>query len=186
MKLKSLHDLFLDQLRDMYNAENQIIKALPKMAKTASSSDLQQGFQEHLEQTRQQAERLERVFEMVGAKVKGRKCKAMEGLIEEGKEVMDERAEPEVMDAGLIAAAQKVEHYEIATYGCLITWAGQLGHDDAADLLRQNLDEEKITDRKLTQLAEGYINREAAEPAAAGNGAHHEEPELAETAGVTG
>jgi ferritin-like metal-binding protein YciE len=173
MKLKSLEDLFHDQLRDVYNAENQLVKALPKMAKAASSPDLQAAFQEHLEQTRGQIERLERVFEVAGHKVKGRKCKGMEGLVEEGKEIMDERAEPDVMDAGLIAAAQKVEHYEIACYGCLATWAEQLGMQEAVDLLRQNLDEEKTADRKLTELAERHINREAAEGEEAGDGRQH-------------
>src|SRR5262249_43789362 len=137
MKLKSLHDLFLDQLRDLYNAENQIIKALPKLAKAASSPELQAAFHEHLEQSRGQVERLERAFESIGSKAKGRRCAAMEGLISEGKEIMEERSEPDVMDAGLISAAQKVGHYEIASYGCLVTWAGQLGHHVAAELLRQ-------------------------------------------------
>lgn len=160
-KLASLEDAFMDELRDMYNAENQLVKALPRMAKAASSPDLQEAITAHLEETRGQIERLEQVFEIMGAKVRGKKCQAMEGLLEEGKELMEEEAEPPVMDASLIAAAQKVEHYEIASYGTLCTWAKQIGHEDAAELLSQNLAEEKAADQKLSQLAEGLINWEA-------------------------
>jgi ferritin-like metal-binding protein YciE len=162
MKLTSLHDLFLDSLRDLYNAENQIIKALPKMAKTADSEELQNAFQEHLDQTRGHVERLEKVFEIMGAKARGKTCQAMEGIIEEGKELMKESAEPEVLDAGLIAAAQKVEHYEMASYGTVRTWAHQLGQNEAADLLQQTLDEEMDTDRRLTNIAENMVNVSAA------------------------
>jgi ferritin-like metal-binding protein YciE len=162
MKMTSLHDLFVDQLQDLYSAENQLIKALPKMAKAASSPELRSAFEEHLEQTRDQAERLERVFEMMDAKAKGKKCKAMEGLIEEAKETVGEDAEPAVLDAALIAEAQKVEHYEIAGYGCVCTWAEQLGHREAAQLLKETLNEEKMTDERLTQLAESMVNVEAA------------------------
>jgi ferritin-like metal-binding protein YciE len=162
MKLTSLHDLFLDSLRDLYNAENQIIKALPKMAKTADSEELQNAFQEHLDQTRGHVERLEKVFEIMGAKARGKTCQAMEGIIEEGKELMKESAEPEVLDAGLIAAAQKVEHYEMASYGTVRTWAHQLGQNEAADLLQQTLDEEMDTDRRLTNIAESMVNVSAA------------------------
>src|SRR5262249_44590673 len=152
-------DLFVNELRDLYNAENQLVKALPKMAKSASSPELRQGFEEHLEQTRHHVERLEQVFEQLGTKARGKKCQAMEGLIDEGKDLMDEDAEPPVMDAGLIAAAQKVEHYEIAGYGTVRTWAEHLGHHEAAELLQQTLDEEKQTDQKLTRLAEQMVNQ---------------------------
>jgi len=163
MKQRTLRDLFLDQLRDMYNAEGQLIKALPKMAKAASNPELRQGFEQHLEQTRGHYERLERVFEALGEKVRGKTCQAMEGLVEEGKEWLGEDATPEVMDAGLIGCAQKVEHYEIATYGCLVTWAKQIDlDDDAVAALQQNLNEEKATDEKLTHLAESMINAQAA------------------------
>jgi len=159
----TLDDLFLDQLRDVYNAEGQLVKALAKMAKAASDPGLKDAFTSHLEETRGQVERLEQVFEALGEKAKGKKCKAMEGLVEEGKEWMGEDAEPDVMDAGLIAAAQKVEHYEIATYGCLCTWAAQLGLSrTVVRLLGQNLDEEKAADEKLTALAEAQVNTRAA------------------------
>ncbi len=163
--MKSLHDLFVQELRDLYSAESQLVKALPKMARAASAPELKAAFQEHLEQTRGQVERLERVFEELGVRAKGKKCKAMEGLIEEGKELLEEDAEPAVLDAGLICAAQKVEHYEIAGYGTVRTWARQLGFEKAADLLQETLDEESATDEKLTQIAES-LNAEAEEAAA--------------------
>ncbi len=162
MKMTTLQDLFVKELRDLYSAENQIIKALPKMAKAASADDLRAGFEEHLEQTKQHVERLEQIFEKLGVRAAGKKCKAMEGLIEEGKELMNMDAEPAVLDAALIAAAQKVEHYEMAGYGCARTWARQLEDHDAADLLQQTLDEEGETDKKLTELAERMVNMEAA------------------------
>ncbi len=162
MKLKSLDDLLAEELRDLYSAENQILKALPKMAKTAANPELQQGFQEHLEQTKGHVQRLEQVCASLDISPKGKKCKAMEGLIEEGKDIMSEDAEPEVMDAALIAAAQRVEHYEIAGYGCARTFARQLGHEDAANLLQQTLQEEIDTDRKLTDVAENAVNLQAA------------------------
>jgi ferritin-like metal-binding protein YciE len=165
MKLESLEDLYVDQWRDLYNAESQLIKALPKMAKAASAGDLKNAFEEHLEQTRLQANRLEEIFGKLGKKAGGKKCQAMEGLIEEGKELSQEDAEEAVRDAGLIAAAQKVEHYEIAGYGCVCTWAERLGRGDEAQLLRQTLDEEKRTDEKLTRLAEGGVNDSAREAA---------------------
>ncbi|HEV3117072.1 MAG TPA: ferritin-like domain-containing protein [Gemmataceae bacterium] len=165
MKLNSLEDLLVEELRDLYSAENQIIKALPKMAKTASNPELQQGFQEHLKQTKGHAQRLEQVCESLNVSPKGKKCRAMEGLLEEGKETMSEDAEPEVMDAALIAAAQRVEHYEIAGYGCARTFARQLGHEEAANLLQQTLDEEAETDKKLTQIAESMVNLQAAHQA---------------------
>jgi ferritin-like metal-binding protein YciE len=160
-KPRTLRDLFIETLRDVHHAEGQLVKALPKMAKTASNADLAGAFESHLEETKGHVERLDRVFDAIGEKARGKKCKAMEGLIEEGKEWIDEHAEPDVMDAGLIAAAQKVEHYEIATYGCLCTWAKQLDLDDAVSLLGQNLDEEKAADEKLTGLAESHINAQA-------------------------
>jgi len=157
----SLKDLFIEELRDIYHAEGQLVKALPKMAKTVNNSDLKAAIEQHLEETKGQVERLERVFEAIGEKARGKKCEGMAGLIDEGKEWMDEEADPDVLDAGIIAAAQKVEHYEIATYGCLCTWARQLELEEAADLLHQNLEEEKAADTKLTELAESHINAQA-------------------------
>ena len=162
MKLASLRDLFIEELRDLYSAENQLVKALPKMAKAASSEELRNAFEEHFEQTKEHVNRLEQIFEKLDAKAKGKKCKAMEGLIEEGKEVMDEDAVPPVMDAAIISAAQRVEHYEIAGYGCARTYARTLGEDEAAELLQQTLDEEGETDKKLTELAENIVNQQAA------------------------
>jgi ferritin-like metal-binding protein YciE len=162
MKMMSLHDLYVQELRDLYSAENQILKALPKMAKAASSDELREAFEEHLEQTEKQVERLEQIFEKLDVRPKGRKCKGMEGLIEEGKEMMQEDAEPSVMDAALIAAAQKVEHYEMAGYGCARTYARHLGDEWAAELLQETLSEEEETDKKLTELAVNAINVEAA------------------------
>ena len=161
MKLKSLEDLLVDELKDLYSAENQLVKALPKMAKAASSPELRQGFTEHLEQTRGHVERLVQICEHLGVTPKGKKCVAMEGLIEEGKELIEEDADPSVLDAGLIAAAQKVEHYEIASYGTVRTWAEQLGLQEAVRLLEATLQEEKATDEKLTGLAKKSVNREA-------------------------
>jgi ferritin-like metal-binding protein YciE len=161
MKLKSLRDLYVDELRDLYNAENQLLKALPKMAKAASNPELQSAFSEHLEETEGQVQRLEQIFETLGVNPKGKTCKAMQGLIAEGKDVMDEDAPPSVMDAALIAAGQRVEHYEMAGYGCVRTFARLLGEDEAADLLQATLDEEGAADKKLTELAETVINAEA-------------------------
>ena len=163
MELSSLEDLFIDELKDLYSAENQLTKALPKMAKAASSKELKAGFEKHLKQTEGHVERLEQICEELEVSPKGKKCKAMEGLIEEGSEVIDEDAEPEVKDAALIAAAQRVEHYEIAGYGCVRTYAKLLGHNSAMKLLQQTLDEEGDTDKTLTKLAEA-INVEAEEP----------------------
>ena len=168
MKLQSLEDLLVNQLKDLYSAENQLVKALPKMAKAASSSELRKGFTEHLEQTRGHVQRLEQVCQELGVTPKGKKCAAMEGLIEEGKELMEEDADPAVMDAGLIAAAQKVEHYEMAGYGTVRTWAEQLGLGEAVGLLEATLQEEKATDEKLTHLAKQAVNQKAEEPE--GNG----------------
>lgn len=166
MSLSSLHDLFVDELKDLYSAENQLIKALPKMAKAASASELRRGFEKHLTQTTQHAERLHRILTTIlNDTAKGKKCKAMEGLIAEGKELMEEDAEPAVMDAALIAAAQKVEHYEIASYGTVRTWAEDLGHRQAVRLLQQTLDEERETDEKLSQIAKDLVNDKACQPA---------------------
>jgi ferritin-like metal-binding protein YciE len=163
MKMQSLEDLFVDQLKDLMSAENQIIKALPKMAKTASTPELQTAFEEHLEQTREHVARLEKIFQRLGVSGKGKKCKGMEGLIEEGKELLNADGDENVLDAGLIAAAQRVEHYEIASYGCARTYARLLGDEEAAELLQETLDEEGETDKKLTELAEGVVNTRAVE-----------------------
>jgi len=161
MPAESLHDAFEEELKDVLSAEKQLVKALPKMAKAASNEDLRAGFEEHLEQTKGHVERLEKIFELLDKAPRAKKCKAMEGLIEEGSEIMEEDADPDVLDAMLIAAAQKVEHYEIATYGTLVAWARRLDMSDAADLLQQTLDEEKDTDVKLTELAESSVNASA-------------------------
>jgi ferritin-like metal-binding protein YciE len=163
-KMTNLEDLLVDQLKDLYSAENQIVKALPKMARAAQSPDLKRGFEEHLEQTKRQAERIEQIFEKHGlnGSPRGKKCIGMEGLIKEGEEVIKEEAEPDVKDAGLIAAAQKVEHYEIASYGTARTYAQTLGYMEAARLLQQTLDEESKTNEKLNKLAMSHINQEAA------------------------
>lgn len=161
MHMESLQDLFVDQLRDLYNAENQLVKALPKLAKSSDSDELRSAFEDHLEQTKGHVERLETIFQKLGAKPGGKTCKAMKGLVEEGAEMMDEDAEPPVMDAGLIAAAQRVEHYEIAGYGCVRNYARLLGDEQAAKLLQQTLDEEMAADKKLTKLADGGINARA-------------------------
>jgi len=162
MKLDTLKDLFVEQLKDLYSAENQIIEALPKMAKASSSDKLQKSFQFHLEQTREQAQRLEQIAQRMQISPSGKKCKGIEGLIKEGEELLKEDADPPVRDAGLIAAAQRVEHYEIAGYGCARTYAQLLGENEAVSLLQKSLDEEGETDKKLTQLAEDLINPEAA------------------------
>ena len=162
MKLDSLETLFVEELRDLYSAENQLVKALPKMAKRASSEELKEAFEEHLELTREHVERLDEIFENLGKPAKGKTCKAMKGLIEEGSEVLEEHGEASVIDAALIAAAQKVEHYEIAAYGTVRTWAEMLDQDDAVDLLQQTLDEESEADEKLTEIAESTINATAA------------------------
>jgi ferritin-like metal-binding protein YciE len=162
MQMNDLQDLYIEQLRDLYNAENQLIKALPRMAKAASDEQLAQSFMTHTEETKEHAERLKQIFDKLGEKPTGKVCKAMKGLIEEAKEALEEDAEPEVMDAALIAAAQRVEHYEIAGYGCVRTYANLLGDKQAAKLLQQTLDEEGMTDKKLTELAEDVINLEAA------------------------
>ena len=156
-----LHDLFEDQIKDLYSAENQLVKALPKMAKAAGSPELRRAFERHLEETRRQVERLNQIGENLEVKLTGKKCKGMEGLIEEGKEIIEEDMDENALDAGLIGAAQKVEHYEIAAYGTARTHATLLGFNKIAKLLQQTLDEEGATDKKLTALAESIINVEA-------------------------
>jgi ferritin-like metal-binding protein YciE len=161
MKMDNLQDLLIEDLKDLYDAEHQITKALPKMAKAASSQELKNAFEEHLTQTENHIKRLEQVFESMGKKATRKTCQAMKGLVEEGSETMKEDADPEVMDAALIGAAQKVEHYEIASYGTVATYAQMLGHNQAVQLLRATLQEEKQTDDKLTMLAERKINQRA-------------------------
>jgi ferritin-like metal-binding protein YciE len=160
MQEQGLKQLYIDELKDLYNAENQLVKALPKLAKGAQSNELRRGFEQHLEQTKGHVERLEQIFEMLGESPKGKKCKGMEGLIEEGSEVMDEDYEDSVLDAALIGAAQRVEHYEIAGYGTVRSMAELLGESDQVSLLEETLQEEKETNEKLTELAK-QINAEA-------------------------
>lgn len=167
MEMQDLQDLYVEELRDLYNAEKQLVRALPKMAKKATDDELKQAFTEHLDQTREHVERLEQIFEKLGKRAGGKTCKAMQGIVEEGKEMMEEDATEEVMDAALIAAAQRAEHYEIAGYGTVRTYARLLGDEQAAKLLQQTLEEEGETDKKLTQLAESSINIDAAEGAQA-------------------
>jgi ferritin-like metal-binding protein YciE len=161
MKQRTLQDVLIDELKDLYSAENQIIKALPKMAKAATNEELRQAFEEHLEETRGQVERLEQAFEMLGSKARSKKCEGVEGIIEEGKDLMEMELEPSVLDAALIGAAQKVEHYEMASYGSVRTWAKHLGHDNVAQLMQETLDEEGDADKKLTDIAESLVNEEA-------------------------
>jgi ferritin-like metal-binding protein YciE len=158
-----LEELLVDELKDLYSAENQIVKALPKMVKAASAPELKRAFERHLEETRRQVERLDQIGELLEVKMTGKKCKGMEGLLEEGKEIMEEDLDENALDAGLIGAAQKVEHYEIAGYGTARTHATLLGYTKVARLLQQTLNEEGNTDKKLTQLAESIINVEAVE-----------------------
>jgi len=177
---QTLHDAFLDELRDAYDAEKQLIKALPKLAKAAESDDLREAFESHLEETQGHTERLERVFTSLGEKARGKHCDGMAGIIEEGKAILEEEFEGTTLDACLIAAAQRAEHYEMAAYGTLVAWARAMGHEDAVGLLEEILEEEKAADEKLTALAEGGINAEAASEAhPEGEGAAEEpEPEL--------
>lgn len=167
----TLHDAFIDELRDAYDAEKQVTKALPKMRKAASSPDLKAAFESHLEETRGQITRLERVFASLDEKVRGKHCDGVAGIIEEGKSIMEEDFDDATMDACLIAAAQRVEHYEMAAYGTLVAWARVMGHSEAADLLEETLEEEKSADQKLSGLAESGINQEA------GDAAHPDEDE---------
>lgn len=161
MKLSSLHDLYVSELKDLYSAEKQIRQALPKMAKATSNTKLRAAFENHLEETHEHIKRLEQIFEKLETKPNGKKCVAMEGLIKEGGEVINEDAEPAVRDVALIAAAQRVEHYEMAAYGCVRTFAHALDYKDAAKVLQKTLNEEGAADKKLTELAVGGINTEA-------------------------
>ncbi len=161
-KAGTFHDAFVDELRDTYSAEKQVSKALPKMAKAATSPELRAAFTTHLEETRGQIQRLEEVFASIGEKVKGKHCDGMAGIIEEGQGVMSEKYDDDTMDACLIAAAQRVEHYEMAAYGTLVAWAKTMGHNEAVQLLQETLDEEEAADEKLSGLAEGKINKQAA------------------------
>ena len=163
MQMESLQELLIEEMRDIYSAENQLLKAMPKMAKKASNPDLKKAFETHLKETEGQVQRLQKIFEKLGKKPTGKKCAAMEGLIEEAKDMMGEDMEDDTMDAALISAAQKVEHYEIASYGTVRAWAEILGDEQTAKLLQQTLDEEGKTDKLLTQLAESSINIEAAQ-----------------------
>jgi ferritin-like metal-binding protein YciE len=163
MKLNSLHDLYITELKDLYDAENRIVKALPKMVEAANSPDLRNAFQEHLEETRNHSRRLEQIFQKLNEAPKGEKCKGIVGILDEGEDQIDdaEDAPPAVSDASLISAAQRVEHYEIAAYGTARTFARRLGYEDQAQLLNETLQEEGNADKKLTSLAESYINEEA-------------------------
>jgi ferritin-like metal-binding protein YciE len=158
---ESLQKLYVEQLRDLYSAEEQILEALPKMVKVTKHAELKRAFQEHYQQTEQQKQRLEKLGELLGEDLHGHRCKGMEGLLKEGDEMMKEFNDSDVLDAGLIAAAQRVEHYEMAGYGCARTFAQQLGHENAAKLLQQTLDEEKAADEKLTEIAMQSVNEEA-------------------------
>jgi ferritin-like metal-binding protein YciE len=164
MKVKTFNDLFIDMVKDMYSAETQLTKALPKMAKKATTPELKKGFEQHLEETIQQKERLEKIAEILEVSPKGKKCAAMEGLVEEAEELIAEFKDPQVLDAALIAAAQKVEHYEIASYGTIVTFAKKLENgEEIIKLLQDTLNEEKETDAKLTEVAEGIVNEKAAQ-----------------------
>ncbi|HYP18277.1 MAG TPA: ferritin-like domain-containing protein [Opitutus sp.] len=165
-KLNSPRDLLVHELKDLYSAENQLMKALPRMAKAAESEELKEAFTRHLEQTEEQIQRLEKIGKQLGETMKGKKCKAMEGLVEEGKETMEEEGEPVMLDLALIGAAQKVEHYEIAGYGTLHTLAQACGLDEVAKLLEETLNEEKKTDALLNKLAIGEVNKKAMQIAA--------------------
>jgi ferritin-like metal-binding protein YciE len=160
--IKTMEDLFVHQLRDIYYAEKQIVKALPTMIEKATDPSLKQGFQTHLRETENHVKRLDQAFELIGQKAQGVDCPAIDGIIEEADEVAGEVEKKPVLDAALIAAAQAVEHYEMTRYGTLIAWAQQLGHGNVVTLLKQTLDEEKATDQKLTQMAEAQVNRKAA------------------------
>jgi ferritin-like metal-binding protein YciE len=167
----TLHDAFIDELRDAYDGEKQLTKALPKLAKAASSPELRDAFETHLEETRGQIDRLEQVFQSLGEKVRGKHCDGIAGIVEEGKAIMEEDFDEATLDACLIAAGQRAEHYEMAAYGTLVAWANAMGHSEAADLLQEILDEEKAADEKLSSIAEGGINQQAAA------GAHGEDEE---------
>jgi ferritin-like metal-binding protein YciE len=166
-KQKELNDLFLDTLKDIFHAEKQLLRALPKMARAANSDELRQAFETHKDETQVQVERLEQVFEIVGKRASGKPCEAMQGLVAEGQEIMEEFKDSDALDAGLISSAQAIEHYEISRYGTLRTWAQQLGMEDAANLFEETLEEEKKTDQLLTEIAESSANQEAEQREAA-------------------
>ena len=174
----TLHDAFIDELRDTYDAEKQLTKALPKLAKAATNTKLRAAFETHLQETQGQIARLEQVFESLDEKARGKHCEGIAGIIDEGKSIMEEDFDETTMDACLIAAGQRAEHYEMAAYGTLVAWAQAMGHSEAAQLLQQTLDEEKAADKKLSGLAEGGINQEAADAA------HPEDDDEAVGAGV--
>src|SRR5688572_15368851 len=180
---KTLHDAFIDELRDTYDAERQLTKALPKLAKAATNPELREAFEAHLAETQGQIERLEQVFESLDEKVRGKHCDGIAGIIEEGKAIMEEDFDEETMDACLIAAGQRAEHYEMAAYGTLVAWARAMGHDEAADLLQETLDEEKAADKTLSGLAESGINQGAADAAHPADEKSEDEEELV-TAGA--
>jgi ferritin-like metal-binding protein YciE len=173
----TLHDAFIEELRDTYDAEKQLIKALPKLAKAAASTDLRAAFESHLEETKGHVERLEQVFQSLEEKPRGKHCEGIAGIIEEGKSMMGEEFDEATMDAVLIAAGQRAEHYEMAAYGTLIAWAESMGHTEALSLLQEILEEEKAADQKLTSLAESGINQEAAEAAHGEDDEEEEEEE---------
>ena len=160
-RMDTLEDLYMDLLKDLYSAEKQLVKALPKLVKAAHSEDLRRAFNEHISQTEGHVERIERIFSDLNGSPRGKKCLGMEGIIEESNELMKEKVEPDVLDAGLIAAAQRAEHYEIAGYGAARTWARRLGHQNASQLLQQTLEEESMANKKLTEIAESHVNVEA-------------------------
>jgi ferritin-like metal-binding protein YciE len=176
-EMGTLHEAFVDELRDTYDAEKQLTKALPKMAKAANSPELRDAIESHLEETRHQVERLEQVFESLDEKPRGKHCDGIAGIIQEAQAIMKEDFDESTADACLIASAQRAEHYEMAAYGTLVAWARAMGHDEAADLLQETLDEEKAADEKLNTLAEGGINEQAAEGAHQGEDEEEEEEE---------
>jgi ferritin-like metal-binding protein YciE len=177
-EMGTLHEAFVEELRDIFDGEKQLTKALPKMAKAANSPELREAIESHLEETRQQVTRLEQVFASLDEKARGKHCEGIAGIIEEGQAIMQEDFDEATADACLIAAAQRAEHYEMATYGTLVAWARAMGHEEAADLLQETLDEEKAADEKLNTLAEGGINEQAAESA------HQAEGEEEDTVGA--
>jgi ferritin-like metal-binding protein YciE len=183
-EMGTLHDAFLDELRDTYDAEKQLTKALPKMVKASTSAALRDAFEAHLEETRQQVERLEQVFASLDEKARGKHCDGMAGIIEEGQAILEKDFDETTTDACLIAAAQRVEHYEMAAYGTLVAWARVLEHTDAADLLQETLDEEKAADEKLSAIAEGGINQAAADAAQEGEDESDQEADDEEEVGA--
>jgi len=183
---KTLHDAFLDELRDVYDAEKQLVKALPKLAKAATSDELRSAFEAHLEETRGHVSRLEEVFSGLDEKARGKHCDGIAGIIEEGKNMMEEDLDEDAMDAGLIASGQRAEHYEMAAYGTLIAWARAMGHTEAVGLLEQTLEEEKAADEKLTEIAESGINEAAAATAHPEDEGEEEEPTPARVPATAG